>query len=205
MNIRSMLYKAARLMGVTNVEFREGIAEDSEHGVIDRLLSLPVSRTAMLTGRVLAETAMLVVSLAITTTIGFVVGFRVQGSIVGALAASGLIVAFGFAFMWVFTWMGQVAGNAQSAEGMSMMIFPVSFVSSAMVPVDTMPGWMQPIAENQPVTVMVNAVRSLVLGDPGTAGLDHGTGHWVALALAWTVGITAVFAPLAVAKFRRSS
>lgn len=85
-----------------------------------------------------------------------------------------------------------------------MFIFPVSFVSSAMVPVDTMPGWLQPVAEHQPITAMVNAVRSLALGDPSVAGLSHSTGYWVGVSIAWAVGIVAVFAPLAVAKFRNS-
>ena len=90
---------------------------------------------------------------------------------VEALAAFGLTLVFGFAFMWVFVWLGLVAGNVQAAQGMSLLIFPLSFVSSAMVPVDSMPGWLQPVAENQPITVMTNAVRSLALGDPSLAGL----------------------------------
>jgi ABC-type multidrug transport system permease subunit len=84
------------------------------------------------------------------------------------------------------------------------MIFPVSFVSSAMVPVDSMPGWLQAVAEHQPITAMVNAVRSLVLGDPAVAGIDGSTGHWVLLSLAWAAGIVAVFAPLAVRRYRRT-
>ena len=87
---------------------------------------------------------------------------------------------------------------------MFLLIFPLSFVSSAMVPVDTMPGWMQPVAENQPITVMVNAVRSLVLGDPSLAGLPGSTSHYVVLSLVWAAGLVAVFAPLAVLKYRRA-
>jgi ABC-type multidrug transport system permease subunit len=87
---------------------------------------------------------------------------------------------------------------------MSLLVFPLSFVSSAFVPVDTMPGWMQPIAEHQPITVMTNAVRSLALGDPALAGLGGSTTHWVVLSLAWSVAIVALFAPLAVLRYRRS-
>jgi ABC-2 type transport system permease protein len=101
--------------------------------------------------------------------------------------------------------MGLVAGNAQAAQGMSLLVFPFTFVSSAYVEVDTMPGWMQPIAENQPITPMVDAVRSLVLGDPALAGLSHSTGHYVVLSLLWSAGLIAVFAPLAIARYRRSS
>jgi ABC transporter DrrB family efflux protein len=181
-----------------------GVAEDLERGITDRLRSLPVSRSALLGGRVAAESVLLAFGLAVTTAIGFAVGFRIHGTVAEALAAFALCATFGFAFMWVFAWLGLVAGNAQAAQGLSLMIFPVSFVSSAMVPVDSMPGWLQAVAEHQPITAMVNAVRALVLGDPALAGVDGSTGHWVLLALAWTVGIVAVFAPLAVRRYRRT-
>ena len=180
-----------------------GVAEDMEAGITDRFRSLPVSRTALVAGRVAAEAAMLALGLAVTVVLGLAVGFRPHGAVVESLAAFGLCVLFGFAFMWVFTLLGLVAGTAQAAQGMSLLVFPVSFVSSAMVPVDSMPGWMQPIAEHQPITAMTNAVRSLCLGDPALAGLSGSTAHWVALALAWTAGIVAVFAPLAVRRYRR--
>jgi ABC-2 type transport system permease protein len=178
------------------------VAQDLEEGFTDRLRSLPVSRTAVLGGRVVAETALLAMGLAATAAIGFAVGFRPQGSAIEALAAFGLVLAFGFAFMWLFVFVGLMAGNVQAAQGMSLLIFPLSFVSSAMVPVDSMPGWMQPVAENQPITVMVNAVRSLALGDPALAGLSGTTAHYVTLSLVWAAGLVAVFAPLAVARFR---
>jgi ABC transporter DrrB family efflux protein len=155
-------------------------------------------------GRVVAETGLLALGLAVTTAIGFVVGFRPHGTAVEALVAFGLCVVFGFALMWMFVLIGLVAGNAQAAQGMSLLVFPLSFVSSAFVPVDTMPGWMQPIAEHQPITVMTNAVRSLALGDPALAGLSGSTAHWVVLSLAWSVAIVALFAPLAVLRYRRS-
>jgi ABC-2 type transport system permease protein len=181
-----------------------GVAEDLEHGFFDRLRSLPVPRSALVAGRAVADTAMLAWSLAVTSGIGFLVGFRIHGSVAEALAAFGLCVAFGFAFIWVFVCMGLVAGGAQAAQGMSLLVFPFAFVSSAYVPVDTMPGWMQPIANNQPITAMVNAVRSLVLGGADAAGLPHSTSHWVALSLLWTTGLVTVFAPLAVAHYRKS-
>jgi ABC-2 type transport system permease protein len=179
------------------------VAQDLEEGFTDRLRSLPVSRTAVLAGRVVAESALLALGLAATLAIGFVVGFRPQGTAVEAIAAFGLVLAFGFAFMWLFVFVGLVAGNVQAAQGMSLLIFPLSFVSSAMVPVDSMPGWLQPIAEHQPITVMTNAVRSLALGDPALAGLSGTTAHYVTVSLVWAAGLVAVFAPLAVARFRK--
>jgi ABC-2 type transport system permease protein len=142
--------------------------------------------------------------LALTTAIGFAIGFRIHGDVAMALAAFGLCVVYGFATTCLFVWIGQVAGNAQAAQGMSLLVFPLTFVSSAYVPVDSMPGWLQAIAEHQPITVMTNAVRSLALGDPSMAGLSGTTAHWVVLSLLWSAGLVLVFAPLAVARYRRS-
>jgi ABC-2 type transport system permease protein len=181
-----------------------GVAEDMEQGFTDRLRSLPVPRLALLVGRVGAEAGLLAMSLAITAGIGFATGFRLHGSLAQALVAFGLCTVFGFAFMWLFALLGLVAGNAQAAQSMSLLIFPLAFVSSAVVPVDSMPGWMQPIAEHQPITVMTNAVRSLALGDPALAGLGHSTTYWAVLSLVWSAVLVAVFAPLAVRAYRRA-
>ena len=180
-----------------------GVAEDVAKGFFDRLRSLPVARPALLAGRSLADTALLSWGLVVTTAIGVVVGFRLHGSLGQGLAALGLCVVYGFAFTWLFITIGLVAGNAQAAQGMSLLVFPLTFVSSAYVPVDSMPGWMQPVAEHQPLTVMVNAVRSLALGDPAAAGLSGTTAHWVVLSLLWSAALVAAFAPVAVARYRR--
>src|SRR5262245_18836316 len=181
-----------------------GVAQDVEGGFFDRLRSLPVSRPALLSGRSLADTALLTWGTVVTTAIGFLVGFRLHGSVSQGVAAFGLIIVFGFAFTWMFITIGLVAGSAQAAQGMSLLVFPLTFVSSAYVPVDSMPGWLQPIAEHQPLTIMVNAVRSLCLGSPQAAGISGTTAHWVLLSLIWSAGIVAVFAPIAVARYRRS-
>ncbi|HET6951458.1 MAG TPA: ABC transporter permease [Acidimicrobiales bacterium] len=181
-----------------------GVAEDGEQGFTDRLRSMPVSRAALLTGRVVAEAGLLALGLAVTVGIGFAVGFRLHGGVAAALGAFALCAVFGLAFMWMFVWIGLVAGNAQAAQGMSLLVFPLSFVSSAYVHVDTMPGWLQPVAEHQPLTAMTNAVRSLALGDPALAGLSGSTTHWVVMSLVWSAGLMAVFAPLAVARYRRT-
>ena len=100
----------------------------------------------------------------------------------------------------MFVRIGLFAGNAQAAQGMSLLVFPLTFVSSAYVPVDSMPGWMQPIAENQPITVMANAVRTLALGDPSRPERHHGP--LGGASLLWSAAVLA-FAPLAVARYRR--
>ena len=180
-----------------------GVATDATSGLYDRLRSLPIPRLGVLTGRWLADTIVCVWGLAITIAVGFAVGFRVHGSAPPALFAFALCALFGAAFAWMFIVIGLVSGSAQAAQGMSLLVFPLTFVSSAYVPVKTMPGWMQPFAEHQPITMMAGAVRSLVLGDRAEAVLGHSTTWFVLRALAWTVAITAVFAPIAVARFRR--
>ena len=181
------------------------MAEDRDQGFFDRLRSLPAPRIALLAGRALGDIVIVAWGTAVTAAMGFLVGFRLHGSAGEALLAFALCVICGFAFLWLFICMGLVSANAQAAQGTSMVIYPLIFVSSAYVPVDTLPGWMQPIAEHQPVTVMSNAVRALALGDPAMAGLGHTTTYWVTLSLIWSAGILAIFAPLAVARYRRSS
>jgi ABC-2 type transport system permease protein len=180
-----------------------GVAEDLEQGFVDRLRSLPIPRSAVLAGRALADSAVLVWSLAVTSAIGFAVGFRLHGSLAGALAAFGLLVVFGFAFEWMFITLGLVAGSAQAAQGLALMVFPLTFVSSAYVPVGSMPGWLQAVAEHQPITVMVDAVRVLTQGQAAEAMLGYGAGYLVVRALLWSAAILAVFVPLAVGRYRR--
>jgi ABC-2 type transport system permease protein len=178
-----------------------GVAEDLQQGVVDRLRSLPIPRFAVAGGRALAETVLVVWGAAVTTAIGFAVGFRPQGSVGGAIFAFVLVVVFGFSFTWLFMLIGLVSGSAQAAQGMSLLVFPLTFVSSAYVPVDTMPGWMQPIAEHQPITAMVDSVRAWVVADP-VASLGHTAPYFTVIALLWSVGLIVAFAPLAVARYR---
>jgi hypothetical protein len=125
----------------------------------------------VLAARAIADTAILTLASAVTVAIAFAVGFRLHGSVVDGFAAFGLVVVFGFAFEWVFVALGLLAGNGQAAQGMGMIVFPFTFISSAYVPVDSLPGWLQLFAENQPITVMVDAVRALTLGPHSTVKL----------------------------------
>jgi ABC-2 type transport system permease protein len=180
-----------------------GVAEDLEQGFVDRLRSLPIPRSAVLAGRALADTGMQLWGLIITTAIGFAVGFRIHGSVLDAVAAFGLLILLGFAFEWLFITLGMFAGSAQAAQGLALMVFPLTFVSSAYVPVETMPGWLQAFAEHQPITVMVDAVRALTQGPAAELQLGHSAGYYVIRSLVWAAAIVAVFAPIAVARFRR--
>ena len=180
-----------------------GVAEDVESGLYDRFRSLPVPRSAVLFGRSLADTALVVWGLFVTVGIGFLTGFRIHNGVGPALLAVALCVVFGAAWTWPFIYMGLVSGTGQAAQGMSFLAFPFVFVSSAYVPVASMPGWMQPVAENQPITAMVGSVRALVLGASGEAELGHSAAWFTVRALIWCAVIVAIFLPLATRKFAR--
>jgi ABC-2 type transport system permease protein len=179
------------------------MADDVGDGFVDRLRSLPIPRSSVLAARVTADTAILAFSTAVTVAIAYAVGFRLHGSAVDGLAAFGLVVLFGFAFEWAFITMGLFAGSAQAAQGMGMIVFPFALISSAYVPVSSMPDWLQVFAEHQPLTYMVDAVRSLTLGPDAEALLGHPTSYFVTRALLWTLAIVTVFLPVAIAKYRR--
>ena len=180
-----------------------GVAEDVEQGLFDRLRSLPIPRAAVLAGRGLADTALVTWSLVVGTALGFAIGFRMHGSVAAGLAALGLCVLFSFAFEWVFITIGLVAGTAQAAQGMSVLMTLLVFVSSAYVPVSSMPGWLQPVAEHQPVTPMVNAVRGLAGGPQAEALFPHTTAYYVGLSLIWAAAIVVVFGLVAAVRFSR--
>ncbi len=182
-----------------------GVAEDSATGVYDRMRSLPIPRAAVMVGRSLADITLVGWGMLVTGALGFVLGFRAHGGIGSTILACVLMLVAGYAFTWIFITIGLVSGNAQAAQGMSMLVIPFSFVSSANVPIESMPGWMQPFAANQPITVIINAVRSLMQGGTDVVGIGHTTTYWVVLSLVWTAGILAVFGALATARFARTT
>src|SRR6188472_549200 len=174
-----------------------GLSEDLKKGLIDRFRSLPMSRAAVLTGRTLADGATNGVQLAVMLAVGFAVGFRFSTSAPEVIAGLALCLLIGYAFSWVFAFIGLTASSPEAANAYGFTIlFPVTFVSSAFVPVASMPSWLQPFAENNPFTKMVNAARALFVGTP--AGND------VWIAFAWGIGITAVFAVLSIWRYRRA-
>ncbi|HEY8581855.1 MAG TPA: ABC transporter permease [Capillimicrobium sp.] len=178
------------------------VAEDAASGVHDRLRSLPVRDLAVLTGRAVADTALMVFVALVTLALGVAVGFRFGGSALDALAAIGLLVVFALAFAWVFAWLGLVSGSAQAAQGLGIIGVPFSFLSSAFVPVDSMPGVLEVFAEYQPLTFMIDAVRGLLAGDAATATFEHGLSYYVTGSLLWSLALVAAFAPLAVRAYR---
>jgi len=180
-----------------------GVAEDMEQGFVDRLRSLPIPRSAVLLGRLLSDTVTLVWSLAIGVAVGFLIGFRPGGTLLESLAAFGLCVLFGFSLGWMFMCLGMYAGNAQAAQGVGFLVILLAFLSSAYVPVATLPSWLRIAAEQSPVTYMVDAVRALTLGPSAATALGHPAGFFVTRALLWAAAFAVVFAPLTVARFRK--
>ena len=180
-----------------------GIAEDNAQGFFDRLRSLPIPRSAVLAGRAVADTATQIWGFVIMVAIAFAVGFRLHAPVSHALAAFGLLVVFTFAFEWVFLTLGLYAGSAQAAQGLSLMLIPFTFVASAFVPVDSMPHGLRAVAANQPVTYMIDSIRTLTQGAKAEALLGHTSSHYIIGALLWSVALIAVFAPIAVDRYRR--
>jgi ABC-2 type transport system permease protein len=181
-----------------------GVAEDAATGVHDRLRSLPIPRSSVMFGRSFADTALTLWGLLITTVLAFIVGFRLDANLAEVGMALVVLVAAAYSFMWVFITIGLTSKSAQAATGTStLLIVPVAFVSAAYVPADSLPGWMQPVANNQPFTVFSNAMRSLTLGGADAVGLGHSTAYWVVLSLVWCAGILAVFSTIAVLRFAR--
>ncbi len=172
-----------------------GLADDLRSGVIDRFRSLPMARSAVLAGRTLADLARSVFSLALMVGLGLLVGFSFHGSIGAIIAGLLLVIFFGYCFSWIYASIGLLTKDPETAQVAGILpFFILVFASSAIVPVATMPGWLQPFARHQPVSVTINAVRALLQGEP--------THHWVWQSLAWSGGILIVFFALAVRLYR---
>src|SRR5215472_9839745 len=185
---------AAMVVLFTGGGIAVAVAEDKVQGFTDRLLSLPVPRYALVIGRTIADSTTNVWSIVSTAAFGFLFGFRLPGTWQDGLAALGLCVAYAVVFTIVFIVMGLFAPNAQAAQGMSLIAFVFAFISSAYVPATSMPGWLQPFSKYQPLTPMVNGVRSLLAGGTSDVGL----------ALAWSAALLLVFTPVAVIRYRKA-
>jgi ABC transporter DrrB family efflux protein len=179
------------------------VAEDAASGLYDRLRSLPISDTAVLIGRGIADAALMVLVGLVTLGVGFIIGVGIEGSALDVLLAVGLIVVYALGFAGVFVWFGLISGSGQAAQGISILAVPFAFVSAAFVPVDSMPDVLEAFADWQPLTFMVNAWRGLLLGDAATASFSHSLDYYVVGSLAWALGLAVVIAPLALRAYRK--
>jgi ABC transporter DrrB family efflux protein len=172
-----------------------GTATDLHTGLVDRFRSLPISRTALPLGRTLSDAVRHLVSIVVLTGLGYALGFRFD-SPTGALATIGIALAFGFAVNWLAICLGASVPNAETAASASLLLLLLPlFASSALVPIHTMPAWLEAIARNSPYTAVIDTLRGITTGHPDTTNLWH--------TAIWATGILAVAAPLATRLYRR--
>lgn len=178
-----------------------GLAEDLHKGLIERFRALPMARSAVLAGRTTADMLRNIGVLILITGVGYAVGFRVETNFLSFVAGLLIVLFFAYALSWGFAIIGLSTSNAETAQLAAFpVLFPLTFASSAFVNVETMPGWLQAFAKNQPVSQVIDATRQLMLGGPST--LWSTSNIW--WALAWSVGLLVVLSPLAVWRYRRA-
>ena len=175
-----------------------GLSEDLHKGLIERFRSLPMSRSAVLAGRALADLVRNVGVVLMMIGMGFLVGYRVHTGVVPFVASIGLLLLFSFAFSLIFALIGLGVPNAEAAQAASFPILAILvFASTAFAPAQSMPGWLQAYNDVQPVSVVVKAMRALSVGGETTMPVIH--------SLLWIVALVAIFAPLAVRRYRRAA
>ena len=192
-----------------------GLAEDLQKGLIERFRALPMSRWAVLAGRTTADLCRNLFVMILMTAVGYAVGYRIGTNVGEYLGGILLLLLFAYALSWGFAFIGLAAPNSETAQLMSFpLLFPLTFASSAFVPLQSMPGWLQGFAQHQPVSIVVNAARDLMSGVPKpdlvfppfttivSTGQTSSTVFW---AVIWSLGILAVLAPVSVRRYRRHS
>jgi len=177
---------------VTGVQLRE----DMDKGVFDRFKSLPIARIAPLAGALLADTIRYTIATVLTFAMGYIMGFRPDGGLGNVVIAGVLVIACSWAISWIFAFFGVIARTASSVQGISMLVlFPLTFLSNAYVPVKTLPNWLQWFAKINPLSHLITAVRDLI--NNGNFGLDF------AISLIGAAVIVAIFAPITVRAYMR--
>jgi ABC-2 type transport system permease protein len=175
-----------------------GLNEDLNKGLIDRFRSLPMARPAVLAGRTLSDVATNALSITVLLCTGLIIGFSFHASVLEVVAGLGLLILFGYAFSWVFALLGLLVSSPESANSLGFIaVFPLTFISSAFVPVESMPSALRWFAEVNPFTVVVDAMRALWVDAPAGNSIWGG--------FAWALAIIAIFAPLAVWRYRRAA
>jgi ABC-2 type transport system permease protein len=173
-----------------------GLSEDMSKGIIDRFQSLPMSRSAVLAGRTIADLARNVFVVLLMIVVGIAVGFRFHNGFLPAVAAVFVALLLGYTLSWVFALIGLTVADPETAQLAGFLpIFPLVFASSVFTSTQSMPGWLQAFANVQPITRAANAVRALTEGGPVATNLI-----WTVL---WSIAMLAVFAPLAVRRYRK--
>lgn len=193
--VPSVLIEAVLIGGMTTAI---GLSQDLKSGIVDRFRSLPMARSAVLAGRSVADISRSVLSLIVMVALGLAVGFRFHAPVTAIVAGMLLILVFGYSFIWVYAAIGLATKDPETAQVAGILpFFILMFASNAVVPVESMPSWLQPFARNQPLSVTVDAVRGLFEGGP--------VGHWVWQVLAWAAAIFVVFFTLSLHLYRTAT
>ena len=181
-----------------------GLAQDMQRGLIDRFRSLPMSSSALLTGRTVADLGRNLFTVVIMLIVGFLVGFRPQGTALEFLLGILVLMGVSFAFSWISAFIGLMVRSVEAAQsGGFIWLFPLTFASSAFVPVETMPSWLQAFARHNPVSVLADALRGLFHVNPALTTADT---RWALIqSVLWIAGILIVFVPISVIRFRRTT
>lgn len=175
-----------------------GLAEDLSKGLIDRLRSLPMARSAVLVGRTVSDLVRNLFTFFVMLGVAFLIGFRFEGTLLEAVLATLLLLLFSYALSWVQALIGLSVGSVEAANSAGFIwMFPMTFVSSAFIDPSTLPAALEPIAEANPFTIVTNAARALYNGNP--------VGNNAIYSLMWSIGIVVVFAGLSIRKFNRST
>ena len=197
--VQTMVFSSAIVaMGLTN---------DLQKGIVDRFKSLPIPRSAVLVGRSLSSLIHSSIGVAVMGLTGLLVGWRIRNGVADAVLAVALLLLFGFALIWLGIWVGSLMRTVEAVQGfMFTVMFPLTFVANTFAPPESMPPWLRAVAEWNPVSALTQACRELWgNGLPAAADAAWPLQHPVAVSIAWSLLLTAVFAPLAVAAFRRRS
>ncbi len=175
-----------------------GLAEDLKKGLIDRFRSLPMARSAVLAGRTTSDIALNLLSVALMVAVGLLVGFSFDANPIEIAAGLGILLLFGYAWSWFFAVAGLAASSGESAQALGfIVIFPLTFASSAFVPVESMPDGLRQFAEANPFSTVTDAIRALWLDGPANSDI------W--MSVVWSLALIAVFAPLAVSRYRKAT
>jgi ABC-2 type transport system permease protein len=183
-----------------------GMTDDMNKGIIDRFRSLPMARSAVLAGRTTSDVLYNAVILAVLMATGVAVGWRVHTGLLGLFLGGALLVAFAGAMAWVGVYLGMSVPTVEVAQQVGFItIFPLTFVSNAFVPTQSLPGWLQPFAEWNPISSIVAACRELFGNPTLPPGDSFPAQNPILMSVLWIVGLVVVFAPLGVRKYRRYS
>ncbi|GHC64059.1 ABC transporter permease [Streptomyces cinnamoneus] len=193
-------YLVPGLMAMTGMNIAmavgTGVNDDFKKGVMDRFRTMPIARSSVLIAKIVVEVGRMLVATTILLAMGFAIGLTVSTSVAHLLAAVALSMTFGASLMWIFILLGLTMKTAQAVQGVAMIVLmPLQFGSSIFAPTSNMPGWLEGFTKYNPLSNLADAARHLINGGP--------VAHSVWMTLAWSVAITVVTAPLAVAKFRK--